>query len=84
MRVASWVLIGMIWTITSGAITVSGLESPAFSAYIIAVVTAGLLQDRIRAGLVALASVVYASGIAILEFKELLPFPAIEQTELTL
>lgn len=84
VRVASWVLIGMIWTITSGAITVGGLQSPAFSAYIIAVVTAGLLQDRIRAGLVALASVVYASGIAILEVNNLLPSPAIEQTELIL
>ncbi len=77
IEIASWVLIGMIWVVTTLAIVYSGLDSPAISAYLIAVVTAGLLLDARRAVGVALASAVTSGGIGLLAWMGSLPEPMI-------
>ena len=80
---ASCVLVGMIWIVSTLAILYGGLESPAFSAFLIAIVLAGLLIGARGAVWVAGTGALSGGLTGLAQFQNLLPAPVLEQTLLT-
>ena len=79
----SFMLVGMIWTVSALAIIYGGLASPAFSAFIIAIVLAGLLTGTRGAITVSVMSAGFGGIVGILELNSLLPPVVLEQTMMT-
>ena len=80
---ASGVLVGMVWIVSTLAILYGGLESPAFSAFLIAIVLVGLLVGTKAAISVGAASAAAGALVGFLDHSGLLPRTVLEQTLLT-
>jgi PAS domain S-box-containing protein len=72
-RLASWLLVGMLWTVvTVGAITSGGVRAPIFTGFVVIIFTAGFLIGP-RAGIVAtIVSVLSGMAIIYAEYKNML------------